>query len=122
EIIEGTPAGSPTAPAVPGGAIKLAEIEVGAGVTAITDADITDTREEIKVRGQLVETLYFTSSGTFKKADYPWLARVRVRVQGAGGGGGGAAAPSAGQAAEGGGGGSGGYCEKVLQVGELAAS
>jgi hypothetical protein len=35
-----------------------------------------------------VETVYFTSSGTFTKADYPWLRAIRVKCQGAGGGGG----------------------------------
>jgi hypothetical protein len=36
-----------------------------------------------------VETVYFTSSGTFTKASYPWLRAVRVKCQGAGAGGGG---------------------------------
>lgn len=35
-----------------------------------------------------VDTVYFTSSGTFTKADYPWLRAIRVKCQGAGGGGG----------------------------------
>lgn len=34
------------------------------------------------------ETLYFTSSGDFKKADFPWLRAIRVKCQGAGGAGG----------------------------------
>ena len=41
-----------------------------------------------------VDTVYFTSNGTFAKASYPWLRAIRVRVQGAGGGGGGADSPS----------------------------
>jgi hypothetical protein len=49
EIIEGTPSGAPSAPALPSGAISLATIEVGAGVTAITDANITDLRSEATV-------------------------------------------------------------------------
>ena len=36
-----------------------------------------------------VDTVYFTSSGTFTKATYPWLRAIRVKCQGAGGGGGG---------------------------------
>jgi hypothetical protein len=51
EVIEGTPAASPTVPATPAGAIPLAQIEVGAGVTAITDADITDLRESARGGG-----------------------------------------------------------------------
>jgi hypothetical protein len=44
EVVSGTPAGSPVAPATPTGAISLATVAVGAGVTAITNASITDTR------------------------------------------------------------------------------
>jgi len=50
EVLPGTPAGSPSAPAVPDSAISLATIEVGAGVSAVTDADITDTRSEAQIR------------------------------------------------------------------------
>jgi len=32
-----------------------------------------------------VQTLYFTSSGTFTKATYPWLRAICVKVQGGGG-------------------------------------
>ena len=69
-------------PALPNGAIPLAEVLVQASVSAITNSDITDVREEAPVRGTFVETVAFTSSGTFDKADYPWLRRLRVRVQG----------------------------------------
>lgn len=41
------------------------------------------------------ETVYFTSSGTFEKADYPGLRAVRVTCVGAGGGAGGCAATGA---------------------------
>lgn len=51
EVIQGTPAGSPSAPALPDSAIPLAEVLVGAGVTAITNANITDTREEARSGG-----------------------------------------------------------------------
>jgi hypothetical protein len=37
------------------------------------------------------ETIYYTSNGTFAKADYPWLRAIRVRTIGGGGGGGGRA-------------------------------
>ena len=47
EVVEGTPAASPTVPATPDSAIPLAQIDVGAGVTAITDSDITDSRTEL---------------------------------------------------------------------------
>ena len=44
QVLAGTPAGSPTAPAVPANSISLATIAVGAAVTSITTANITDTR------------------------------------------------------------------------------
>jgi hypothetical protein len=57
----------------------------------------------------LAQTVYFTSSGTFTKATYPWLRAMKVRVQGAGGGGAGCAANVA---AAGGGGGA--YAETFI--------
>lgn len=118
EVVEGTPAAVPAVPALPDGAIPLAEVLVQASVTAITDGDITDRREEFKTRGQLVKTLYFTSSGTFEKADYPWLARVRARVQ-AGGGAGSGRSSSIGAGA---GGAGGDYAESMLLVDDLLPS
>jgi hypothetical protein len=47
QVIAGTPAGSPTAPATPSNSISLATIAVGAGVTSITNANITDTRVDV---------------------------------------------------------------------------
>jgi hypothetical protein len=45
-VVAGTPAASPTAPATPANSISLATIAVGAGVTSILNANITDTRTE----------------------------------------------------------------------------
>lgn len=47
QVIAGTPAGSPSAPATPANSISLATIAVGAGVTSILTANITDTRAEV---------------------------------------------------------------------------
>ena len=47
QVIAGTPAGSPTAPATPANSIKLANIAVGAGVTSIIAANITDQRADV---------------------------------------------------------------------------
>lgn len=44
QVIAGTPAGSPVAPATPSDSISLATIAVAAGATSITNANITDTR------------------------------------------------------------------------------
>jgi hypothetical protein len=45
-VVAGTPAASPVAPATPANSISLATIAVGAGVTSILNANITDTRVE----------------------------------------------------------------------------
>jgi hypothetical protein len=44
QVVAGTPAGSPVAPALPANSISLATVAVGAGATAITNANITDAR------------------------------------------------------------------------------
>ena len=44
QVVAGTPAGSPVAPATPANSISLATIAVAAGATSITTANITDTR------------------------------------------------------------------------------
>lgn len=43
-VVAGTPAGSPTVPAVPNNSIPLAQIAVGAAATSIVNANITDRR------------------------------------------------------------------------------
>jgi len=45
--VAGTPSGSPAVPATPASHYKLAEVAVGAGVTSITNANITDTRRSV---------------------------------------------------------------------------
>jgi hypothetical protein len=60
------------------------------------------------------QTIYYTSSGTFVKADYAGLRAIRVRLVGAGGGGAGAGTTGSGQVSGGGGGGGGGYSEKFI--------
>lgn len=44
QVITGTPASSPVAPTAPANSITIAQIAVGAAVTSIVDANITDTR------------------------------------------------------------------------------
>lgn len=44
QVVAGTPAGSPVAPATPANSISLATVAVGAAVLAINPGDITDTR------------------------------------------------------------------------------
>jgi hypothetical protein len=52
-VVAGTPAGSPVAPATPTNSISLATIAVGAGVTTILTADITDTRVQVTTNLQI---------------------------------------------------------------------
>jgi hypothetical protein len=44
QVVAGTPASSPVAPATPANSISLATVAVAAGATALTTANITDTR------------------------------------------------------------------------------
>ena len=70
-----------------------------------------------------VTTLYYTSSDTFVKADYPWLNGIRVKAQAGGGGAGGAAATSSTESSQGKPGGGGGYAEKFISdISSLANS
>lgn len=67
--------------------------------------------------------LYFKTPGadTFKKADYPWLARVFVMVQ-AGGGGAAGARANANQLVAQPGGSGGGYAERLISASVLGAT
>jgi hypothetical protein len=47
QVIAGTPAGSPVTPSLPANSISLATVAVGAAVTQINTANITDTRVEV---------------------------------------------------------------------------
>jgi hypothetical protein len=70
-----------------------------------------------------VDTIYYTSSGTFAKADYPWLRAIRVRVVGGGASGGGAEITGAGVVSVGSGGSAGGYSESfITDIAGLTAS
>jgi hypothetical protein len=83
--------------------------------------DIGDKR--LKGAYAFRETVYFTSNGTFTKADYPWLRAIRVRVVGGGGGGGGAATTSSNQTANAEGGPGGVYAESfITNIAGLSAS
>ena len=55
-VVTGTPAGSPSAPATPKNSLVLAHIAVGASVTSIVTANITDFRPQFVsgVPGQLI--------------------------------------------------------------------
>jgi hypothetical protein len=71
------------------------------------------TADDLERGFRLVETVYFTSNGTFTKATYPWLRAIRVKVVGGGGGGGSCDATGATQFA-GSSGGGGGACAEIF--------
>lgn len=54
EVLTGTPAGSPSAPAVPANAISLAIVDVPASDTSITDDQITDGRIYIQMNSAVL--------------------------------------------------------------------
>jgi hypothetical protein len=91
----------------------------------LLSADLNDTfSDKLTKQGYAYNsTVYFTSSGTFTKATYPWLRAIRVRLVGAGGGAGGCAATGAGQVSYGTGGGGAAYAEKfITDIAGLSAS
>lgn len=71
---------------------------------------------------QFLQTVIFTSSGSFSKGSYPNIRAVRVRGVGGGGGAGGADGTSSTEASAAGGGGGGGYGEKFILASALASS
>lgn len=122
-VVTGTPAASPAEPTVPVNAHVLARVDVAAAASSITDAAITDRREEaVAGDGGLRAVITFTSSGTFEKADYPWLRAVRVTCVGGGGGGGGAESTSGSEGSGGEGGSGGTLARSLIPVGDLSAS
>ena len=120
KVIQGTPAGSPSAPATPDNAISLATVAVAALASSIVDANITDTRTFIQNKSY--ELVTYTSNGTFTRADYPWAKRIKVTCIGAGGGAGGAGATGVGQCSAAGGGGGGGAGIRDFDITDIGAS
>lgn len=64
-------------------------------------------------------TIYYTSSGTFDKADYPGLRAIEVECQAGGGAGGGAPSTAGGQISVGAPGGGGCYARSFILVSDL---
>lgn len=64
QVVAGTPAGSPVAPTLPANSISLATVAVGAGATAITNANITDTRVLVTTNIPEVGDISAVNAGT----------------------------------------------------------
>jgi hypothetical protein len=98
--------------ALPDGEVTTAKIADG----AITGAKIAQGYT-------YVESIIYTSSTTFSKANYPWLRAIGAHVLAGGGAGGGAVATTTGQASVGGGGAAGGYAFRfITDIGSLPTS
>lgn len=70
-----------------------------------------------------VDTVYFTSSGTFTKASYPWLRAIKATVIGGGGGSAGVPATTTGESGVAGCGGGGAGTETfITDIASLSAS
>lgn len=119
QVVTGVAEATPSEPAVPDNAIVLARIDVGAGVSSITDADITDRRVHAAPRSGLAGILTIDADDTFDHGDFPWLRAIRIRGVAAGGGGG-SSGTGGGTGGAGGGAGEGG--EMFLTVDQLASS
>ncbi len=90
---------------------------------AFWNQNVRDNLTQLGTGYTYVQTVYFTASGSFTKATYPWLRAIRVRLVGAGGGGGAAGATGVSQASQGDGAGGGGYAEAfITDIAGLASS
>ena len=74
-VVAGTPAASPSTPATPANSILLATIAVAAGTTAITTANITDSRVNTTTNLPLV-TLTGTQTLTNKTLTAPIISSI----------------------------------------------
>ena len=108
-------------------AIEALQAKVGVDSSAVTSsldykvATLETDVTALETGYRYHSTVYFTSSGTFTKASYPWLRAMRVKVVGAGGGGGGS--PGGANMACAGAGGGAGYSESfITDIAGLAAS
>lgn len=118
-VVEGAAAGVPVAPTAPANSITLAQVAVAAAAGSIVNANITDTRIQYNPGFQSV---VYTSTDTWTKADYPWARFVRIRLVGGGGGGAGCPTTAGAQMSCSGGGGGGGYGESTLAIDELGTT
>lgn len=78
DVATGTPASSPSRPVLPSQAVPLAQIDVAAGATAITGADITDLRSYVVPLGG---TLPVTGAADLPAAPYPGMKVFRMDQQ-----------------------------------------
>lgn len=68
--VQGTPAASPVAPAVPSGYIQVAAVIVRQNALVINPVDITDSRTVYIVPGSVVTSITVAADRTLKPSDY----------------------------------------------------
>ena len=123
ETVMGTRTYVPLVPVLANDRVVL--LPVGRSYVIVGDlgGSLEDTLDGLAVGYRLVQTVYFTSSGSFAKASYPWLRAIRVRVQAGGGAGGSSSTATGANHSKGAGGGGGGYAEAfITDVAGLASS
>lgn len=76
QVIKGTAAASPVVPATPAGAFALAQVYVGANVTAITAGNITDLRQFINLNSNVNRPQVTISSSAPTDTTVLWLDTV----------------------------------------------
>jgi hypothetical protein len=64
QVVVGTPASSPVAPALPANSIALAEVDVAAGALSITSGDITDLRTLVTTNIPEIGDISAVNAGT----------------------------------------------------------
>lgn len=64
EVVQGTAAATPAAPAVPASSLVLAEVAVAAAATSITSDNITDLRPPAPIPGRRIAEHVLTAAGT----------------------------------------------------------
>lgn len=64
QVVTGTPASSPVAPSAPANSITIAQVAVGAAVSSIVNANITDTRDYVAAVGGLINTRNIAAAPT----------------------------------------------------------
>jgi hypothetical protein len=79
-VVTGTAAGSPVAPAVPNDALKIAQVAVGANVTSIVNANISDFRPTLTAAGGIMRAFGTTERDALPA--YGGLAVWRTDIAG----------------------------------------
>jgi hypothetical protein len=84
QVITGTPAGVPVAPAVPANSITLASVTVTGGATSITAAAVTDTRSYVVAPGGILPIQNAASAPAVPASQFMYNLATNHLCQGTG--------------------------------------